>query len=72
MAVELLCATQAAEFVSGLAHGVGTGAVYDAVRTVVEPLDGDRPSDRDVDALAALVTDGDLETALADAVDDVE
>ncbi|WP_152043463.1 histidine ammonia-lyase [Salinigranum salinum] len=72
VAVELLCAAQAAEFVSGLAHGVGTGAVYDAVRTVVEPLDGDRPSDRDVDALASLVADGDLETALADAVDEVE
>jgi histidine ammonia-lyase len=72
VAVELLCAAQAAEFVSGLAHGVGTGAVYDAVRAVVEPLDADRPTDGDLDALAALIEDGMLDAALGEAVDDVE
>jgi histidine ammonia-lyase len=71
VAVELLCAAQAAEFVSGLNHGIGTGAVYDAVRAVVPPLDTDRPSDGDIDALAALVADGRLDDALFDAVDDV-
>jgi histidine ammonia-lyase len=72
VAIELLCAAQAAEFVSGLAHGVGTGAVYDAVRAVVDPLDADRPSHGDVDALAALVSGGKLDAALLDAVDDLE
>jgi histidine ammonia-lyase len=72
VAIELLCAAQAAEFVSGLAHGVGTGAVYDAVRAVVDPLDADRPIHGDVDALAALVSGGKLDAALLDAVDDLE
>jgi histidine ammonia-lyase len=72
VAVELLCAAQAAEFLSGLAHGVGTGAVYDAVRTVVDPLDDDRPSHGDVDALAALVSSGELDATLFDVVADVE
>jgi histidine ammonia-lyase len=72
VAVELLCAAQAAEYVSGLAHGVGTAAVYDAVRGVVDPLDDDRPSHGDVDALAALVEEGALDAALFDAVDGVE
>jgi histidine ammonia-lyase len=72
VAIELLCAAQAAEFVDDLRHGVGTGAVYDAVRAVVDPLDEDRPSDGDVDALAALVGDGRLDAALFDALDDVE
>jgi histidine ammonia-lyase len=72
VAIELLCAAQAAEFVSGLAHGVGTGAVYDAVRAVVEPLDADRPSHEDIDALAALIGEERLDAALFDAVDGLE
>jgi histidine ammonia-lyase len=72
VAIELLCAAQAAEFLPGLAHGVGTGAVHEAVRGVVDPLDGDRPSHGDVDALAALVEEGVLDSVLSDAVDDVE
>jgi histidine ammonia-lyase len=72
VAVELLCGAQAAEFVSGLGHGVGTGATYDAVRAVVDPLDEDRPSHGDVDALAALVAEGTLDEVLSDAVGGVE
>jgi histidine ammonia-lyase len=72
VAIELLCAAQAAEFVDDLRHGVGTGVVYDAVRAVVDPLEEDRPSDGDVDALAALVREGKLDTALFDAVDELE
>jgi histidine ammonia-lyase len=72
VAIELLCAAQAAEFVGDLSHGVGTGAAYDAVRAVVDPLDEDRPSDGDIDALAALVRDGRLDAVLFDAVDEME
>jgi hypothetical protein len=58
--------------VGDLSHGVGTGAAYDAVRAVVDPLDEDRPSDGDIDALAALVRDGRLDAVLFDAVDEME
>ncbi|MFC7227610.1 histidine ammonia-lyase [Salinirubellus salinus] len=67
--VELLCAAQAAEFVEeGLAHGDGTAAVYDAVREVVPPLDGDRSLAGDIDACDALVANGALDAAVAEAL----
>ncbi|WP_049925254.1 histidine ammonia-lyase [Halopiger goleimassiliensis] len=66
-AIELLCASEAAEYVDDdLEHGVGTGAAYDAVRTVVDPLEGDRPLSADVHALADYVGSG----ALRDRVDE--
>jgi histidine ammonia-lyase len=71
VAVELVCAAQAAEFVDDdLAHGVGTGATYDAVREVVPPLVEDRPVYRDVDAADALVETGALDQALAETLVD--
>ena len=66
VAVELLCGAQAAEFVDpNLAHGVGTGAAYRAVREVVPPLDDDRPLHEEMAAVDALVTTGALQQALA-------
>jgi len=54
--IELLCAAQASEFVDeGLAHGVGAGAAYRAVREVVEPLAEDRPLHGDIEAVRRLV-----------------
>ncbi|WP_101295182.1 HAL/PAL/TAL family ammonia-lyase [Halegenticoccus soli] len=62
VAVELLCAAQAAEFVDpALSHAPGTRAIYDAVREVVPALDEDRPSHRDIEAVAALVSSGALD-----------
>jgi histidine ammonia-lyase len=59
VAVELLCATQAAEYVDdGLAHGDGTAAVYDTVRRLVPALDGDRSLAGDIDAIATAIADG--------------
>ncbi|NHN60808.1 histidine ammonia-lyase [Halorussus rarus] len=60
--IELLCAAQAAEFIEeGLAHGVGTGAAYEAVREAVPPLVEDRPIYEDVERADALVASGLLE-----------
>lgn len=65
--IELLVAAEAAEYVDQQ-HGTGTGAAYDAVRAVIDPLDGDRPLSADIDRAAALVESGALldrvETAL--------
>ena len=71
VAVELCCAAQAAEFVDEeLAHGVGTGAAYAAVRDVVDPLEADRPPAPDVEAVATLIESGTLDRALAAAMDE--
>jgi histidine ammonia-lyase len=62
VAIELLCAAQAAEFVDpSLAHGVGTGAAYEAIRELVPPLDDDRPPAPDIEAVDDLVASGALD-----------
>ncbi|MWG34571.1 histidine ammonia-lyase [Halomarina oriensis] len=73
VAVELLCGAQAADFVdSGLAHGVGTGATYRAVREVVPPLDEDRPLAPEMEAVDSLVATGALQQALDGAIEKTE
>lgn len=68
VAVELLAATEAAEYLDDdLALGTGTAAVYDAVREVVEPLEADRRLDGDIAAVDALLEAGLLAEAVADA-----
>ncbi|GAA0234217.1 histidine ammonia-lyase [Halobaculum roseum] len=68
-AIELLCAAQAAEFVDDdLAHGVGTGAAYGAVRAVVPPLEDDRPPRPDIAAATELIASGALDDALSGAL----
>jgi histidine ammonia-lyase len=74
LAVELVCAAQAAEFVpegadGPLDHGDGTGATYRAVREAVPPLEEDRPIHADVEAAASLVGSGTLDRAVDEAVD---
>jgi len=69
VAIELLCASEAAEYVGDdLTHGVGTGAAYQAVREVVDPLTDDRPPSPDIDRVAALVASGLLEARVTDAL----
>jgi histidine ammonia-lyase len=73
VAIELLCAAQAAEFVeAGLDHGVGTGATYEAVRSVVPALAGDRPPRPDIEAVDDLVASGALDASLVEAVPEIE
>jgi histidine ammonia-lyase len=68
-AIELLCGAQAAEFVDDdLEHGEGTGAVYDAVRAVVPPLEADRSPAPDVRAVDRVVAEGVLDDALTTAL----
>ncbi|SDL96461.1 histidine ammonia-lyase [Halogranum gelatinilyticum] len=65
VAIELLCAAQASEFVDDtLTHAPGTGAVYETVREVVPPLVDDRPPHPDIEAVASLVADGLLDERL--------
>ena len=71
VAVELLCGAQAAEFVDeGLEQAAGTAAAREAVRSAVPPLSTDRPHDADIDATAALVADGTLESRVEAVLDD--
>jgi histidine ammonia-lyase len=68
--IELLCASEAIEYVDdGLEPGVGTGAAYEAVREVVPPLEGDRPIHEDVERVEALVAGGLLEARVMEALD---
>nr|WP_303647089.1 histidine ammonia-lyase [Haloarchaeobius salinus] len=67
--VELLCGAQAMEFVDDdLVPGAGTGAAYDAVRELVDPLDADRELAPEMDRAAALVESGMLDEAVAEAL----
>ncbi|WP_247004959.1 histidine ammonia-lyase [Halosolutus gelatinilyticus] len=76
VAAELVCATEAAEYAADafaaddLELGVGTEAVRSLVRTVVAPLETDRPVHTDVEAVATLLADGLVDTATDRAIDD--
>jgi len=71
VAIELLCAAEAAEAVDDeLDHGSGTGQAYDVVRAVVDSLSGDRPLAPDIDALRTLLADGLLVERVGDALPD--
>ncbi len=62
VAVELLCGSQAAEFVDDdLAQGTGTAAVYESVRDLVSPLETDRPLHDDIERVETLVRSGILD-----------
>ncbi|WP_435362037.1 histidine ammonia-lyase [Haloarchaeobius sp. DFWS5] len=67
--VELLCATQALDFVDeALEPGAGTRAVAEAVREIAPPLDDDRVLSPELDRAAALARGGLLGERLAAAV----
>ncbi len=72
VAIELLCAAQAAEFLdSDLGeHGIGTGAVYEAVRELVEPLEDDRPLHDEIKRVETLVRSGLLEEQLNNSLEE--
>jgi len=69
LAIELLCACEAAEYVDdALDHGRGTAAVYETVREVVPRLDSDRPLAGDIDAIAATIHGGLLRERITDSI----
>jgi len=58
VALELLCAAQALEFLRPLQPGRGVKLAYDEVRKHVEPLDGDRVLTPDIERLRTAVRSG--------------
>ncbi|MFB6270027.1 MAG: histidine ammonia-lyase, partial [Halobacterium sp.] len=71
VAVELLAAAQASEFLDdGLSHADGTDAVYDVVREVSPPVDADRSLSDEMAAVADLVRGGLVDDAMERALGD--
>ena len=68
LAIEVMAAAQALDLRAPLAPSRGVAAVHRRVREAVAHLAGDRYLASDVDALKALVVDGSLVAAAADAV----
>ncbi|SEV98324.1 histidine ammonia-lyase [Halobacterium jilantaiense] len=67
--VELLCAAQARELVDGdLALGAGTGAVYDLVREVSDPVTVDRSLAGEMETVADLIREGLVDESVARAL----
>ena len=64
LAIELLAAAQAVEFLAPLEPGVGARATHRFVRSLSPRLRDDRPLARDIEAVAASVRDGTLVTAV--------
>lgn len=58
IATELVCAAQAAEFIHRGEHGVGTGAAYRMIRSVVDPMDKDRRFVSDIERIGSMVAKG--------------
>lgn len=57
IAIELMCAAQGSEQ-RAMALAPGTSAVKQSVRSVCDPLVGDRPPGPDIEAIAALIESG--------------
>ncbi len=72
LAIELLAATQAVEFLAPLEPGAGTRAVHAAVRELSPRLRDDRPLGGDIDTVAAAVRDGSLLARVEAAVGELE
>ncbi len=66
VAVELLCGTQALEFVEDLSPGDGTQRAYDHVRERVDPLTNDRPLSGEIETIEQLVRSGALTATVAE------
>lgn len=65
LAIELLCGTEAAEYVEdSLSHGVGTQVVSEMIREHVEALSADRRLDGDIDTIRTLVSNGALRSGV--------
>ena len=67
VAIEALCAAQAIDFKAPLAPGKGSAAAHAAIRSAVPRLERDRILSDDVQAIARLLAQGGLRTAVAKA-----
>jgi histidine ammonia-lyase len=72
IAIELLAASQAVEFLAPLEPGAGARATHDAVRALSERVRDDRPLGGDIEAVASAVRDGSLVAAVESAVGPLE
>jgi histidine ammonia-lyase len=64
LAIELLAAAQAVEFLAPLAPGAGTRAAHDAVRELSPPLTEDRSLASDIERVARAIRSGELLAAV--------
>lgn len=55
VAIELLCACQAVEFISPGPIGRGVAAAHGTIRAVVPKLEADRPVHKDIEAIHSLI-----------------
>jgi histidine ammonia-lyase len=58
LGIELVCGAQAREFTKDLRAGRGAEAAYDAIRETVEPLQGDRYLQPDLEAARDCIASG--------------
>ena len=65
IAVEILCACQAIDFLAPLTTAPALARVHARVRSVVPALTVDRPPAPDIEAIAALIANGSLVDAIA-------
>jgi histidine ammonia-lyase len=72
VAIELLAASQAVEFLAPLEPGRGGRAVHAFVRSLSPRLRDDRPLGADIEAVADAIRDGSLLTAVEDEVGELE
>ena len=71
LAIELLCATQALEFLKPLRPGRGVQLAYTRVRHQVRPLEGDRVLGPDIERLRQMVHAGEFATLAFDEAEQV-
>ena len=72
VAIELLAATQAVEFLAPLEPGLGGRATHDHVRSLSPRLRDDRPLGPDIEAVADSIRDGSLLSAVEAQVGELE
>jgi histidine ammonia-lyase len=72
VAIELLAAAQAVEFLAPLQPGRGGAVVHDFVRGLSPRLRDDRPLSADIEAVASAVRDGSLAAAVEAEVGELE
>jgi histidine ammonia-lyase len=63
VAIELLCASQAIDLLAPLKTSPRLQRVHEAIRSMVPPLDVDRPPAPDIERIAQMIGDGTLETS---------
>jgi histidine ammonia-lyase len=72
LAIELLAAAQAVEFLAPLRPGRGARAVHAFVRSLSERLRDDRPLSDDIERVAAAVREGSLDAAVESEIGELE